>query len=332
MRLSILGAGAWGTALAISLGRRHGVTLWARDAVLAQSMARERRNQRYLPGYDLPEGVAVEVDLERTIEASELIVAATPTNGLRALCAQLARAPGSAALVWVCKGFEADSAKLPHAVVAEAAPDFTRRGVLSGPSFAQEVAAGKPAALTIAAEDAQFAHSIASELSSQRLRVYSSSDVIGVELGGALKNVMAIAAGISDGMGLGNNARAALITRGLAEMSRLAAKLGGQSETLMGLTGLGDLVLTCTGELSRNRRVGFELGQGEQLPEILRRLGHVAEGVGTAREVVKLARLHNVDMPISQAVHAVLYEGLAPQRALQELMTREIKSEQRGSA
>jgi glycerol-3-phosphate dehydrogenase (NAD(P)+) len=327
MKLTVLGAGAWGTALAISLGRRHQVTLWARDATLIQTIARERRNQRYLPGYDLPEAVAVEADLARAIEASELIIVATPTSGLRAMCTQLQQRGRSASLVWVCKGFEADSAQLPHSVVAQAAPSFARRGVLSGPSFAQEVAAGKPAALTIASEDAGFAHSMAAELSSQRLRVYSSTDVIGVELGGAIKNVMAIAAGISDGMGLGHNARAALITRGLAEMSRLAAKLGGQSETLMGLTGLGDLILTCTGELSRNRRVGFELGQGEALPEILRRLGHVAEGVSTAREVVKLARQHQVDMPISRAVHAVLYEGLAPQRALQELMGREVKPE-----
>jgi glycerol-3-phosphate dehydrogenase (NAD(P)+) len=330
MKIAVLGAGAWGTALAISLGHRHRVTLWARDAALLQGIARERRNQRYLPGYALPEQVVVEADLARAVTDVALMLIVTPTSGLRTVCVQLDQLGGNAALIWACKGFEADSAQLPHAVAAEAAPHFKQRGVLSGPSFAQEVAAGKPAALTIAAEKAPFAHNMAAALSSPRLRVYSSTDVIGVELGGALKNVMAIAAGISDGMGLGHNARAALITRGLAEMSRLATKLGGQSETLMGLTGLGDLILTCTGELSRNRRVGFELGQGDRLPEILRRLGHVAEGVATAREVVKLARQNEVDMPISRAVHAVLYEGLAPQRALQELMGREVKPEQLG--
>lgn len=327
MKIAVIGAGAWGTALAISLGRRHSVTLWARDATLIQTMARERRNQHYLPGYDLPEDVAVEADLSRALAGAELILIVTPTSGLRSVCTQLQQLGGNAAVIWACKGFEADSAQLPHSVVAAAAPGFARRGVLSGPSFAQEVAAGKPAALTIAADDAAFALDMAAALSSQRLRVYASTDLVGVELGGAIKNVMAIAAGISDGMGLGHNARAALITRGLAEMSRLAIKLGGQSETLMGLTGLGDLILTCTGELSRNRRVGFELGQGERLPEILRRLGHVAEGVSTAREVVKLARQHQVDMPISQAVHAVLYEALPPQKALQELMGRDVKSE-----
>ena len=232
-------------------------------------------------------------------------------------------------MVWACKGFEAGSSKLPHQVAAETLRGATPRGVLSGPSFAREVALGLPTAVALASTDGSFAHDAALALHSGRLRVYDSVDVIGVELGGAVKNVLAIAAGISDGMGFGHNARAALITRGLAEIARLGLTLGGRMETFMGLTGMGDLILTCTGDLSRNRQVGLRLASGTSLNDILTGLGHVAEGVNTAREVVQLARLHKVDMPIACAVYQVLFEGVSPKTAVEDLLNREPKAESR---
>jgi len=230
-------------------------------------------------------------------------------------------------LLWACKGFEPAAARLPHQIVAEARPAWRAAGALSGPSFAIEVARGLPAALTVAARDATFAQRIAGALQHPPLRIYSSGDVVGVELGGALKNIMAIAAGICDGLGLGANARAALITRGLTEMARLGVALGGEPDTFMGLTGLGDLVLTATGDLSRNRTVGLRVAQGVAVERILAELGHVAEGVPSARAALALARQHGVEMPITQAVCAVLFEGLAPRSAVQALLTREARPE-----
>ena len=322
MRIAILGAGAWGSALAVALSRSHSVVLWTRDPARLDAIARAKESP-YLPGIALPPGVLFEADAPAAIAACELAIVATSTAGLDPVLSGL---PAPAALVWVCKGFDPETGRLPHEIVASRFA-ATRAGALSGPSFALEVARGLPAALTVASRDEAFAASTASALNGAPLRVYSSTDVVGVELGGALKNVMAIAAGISDGLGLGANARAALITRGLAEMARLGVRMGGDPETFMGLTGLGDLVLTATGDLSRNRTVGLQLAQGRPLATILAELGHVAEGVHSARSARALAQKHGVDMPITEAVCAVLFEGLAPQVAVQRLLAREPKPE-----
>ncbi len=327
MNITVLGSGAWGTALAINLAQKHAVTLWGRDAAHLTQLASARENQRYLPGCKLPAYIQLEADLAAAVKGCELILSVVPTNGLRAMLVELKKFNCTAPIVWACKGFEAGTSKLPHEIVAEILGANKLCGVLSGPSFALEVAQGKPAALTLASTDAEFAQKVAQQLHGARLRVYSSNDVIGVELGGALKNVMAIAAGLCDGMQLGHNARAAMITRGLAEISRLGAKLGGQPETFMGLTGLGDLVLTCTGDLSRNRKVGLELAKGKSLENILHDLGHVAEGVSTAREAVRLAAQHLIDMPITNAVGLVLEGKIAPTAALDALLARNAKPE-----
>ncbi len=321
-RIAVLGAGAWGTALAAVLSARHTVTLWARDAAQADAIARERRNRKYLPEIELPAQLAVS---SRWPEQADLLIAATPVAGLREVAARAAGAP----LVWLCKGFESGSGLLPHQVVAQARGARAACGALSGPSFALEVARGLPCALTLASSSAAFARAAAETLHGGRLRVYFSTDLAGVEIGGAVKNVMAIAVGIADGLGLGQNARAALITRGLAEITRLGVALGGKAQTFMGLAGAGDLILTATGDLSRNRRVGQELARGRPLAGILGDLGHVAEGVHTAREVLRLAARHRVDMPITQAVNAVLDGRLAPPQAVERLLARDAKEETR---
>jgi len=283
-RVAVLGAGAWGTALAAVLSGRLQVALWARDPAQAQTIAKTRRNERYLPGIEVPGSVQVGNDLAAAIAGAQLVLVATPVAGMRELLKKFdARTP----LVWLCKGFEEGSGLLPHQIVEEVLGGDARCGALSGPSFAAEVARGMPCALTLAARDAAFARESAALLHGGRMRVYYSADLVGVEIGGAVKNVMAIAAGISDGLGLGLNARAALITRGLAEIARLGAAFGGSPETLFGLAGAGDLILTATGDLSRNRRVGLELARGRKLAEILADLGHVAEGVHSAREVAR---------------------------------------------
>lgn len=327
MKLALLGAGAWGTALAISLARSHEVVLWTRNAECARKLRDTRMNSRYLPGYPLPIEIRIDDSLAHAIAAVDVIIAVVPTASLREVTQQITRENSAAPIVIASKGFETGTGKLPYEVCAETLAPDAMLGVLSGPSFAQEVAKGLPAALTLAAFNENFATDTARELNSSRLRVYSSTDVIGVALGGGLKNVMAIAAGISDGMGLGANARAALVTRGLAEMARLGQKLGGQAETFMGLTGLGDLVLTATGDLSRNRQVGLQLAQGETLAAILQRLGHVAEGVYSAREAAARATALKVDMPITQAVCDVIDSKLSPREALQRLLSREPKPE-----
>ncbi|MGB8337261.1 MAG: NAD(P)H-dependent glycerol-3-phosphate dehydrogenase [Burkholderiales bacterium] len=326
MNITVLGTGAWGTALSINLAQQHSITLWGRDETLLTQLSSTRENKRYLPGCKLPASVRIEANLTAALRECELILSVVPTNGLRATLEQIKKLNCLVPIVLACKGFEAGTSKLPHEIVAEICGDITC-GVLSGPSFAVEVAQGKPAALTLASRDASFAQKISQQLHGPRLRVYSSTDVVGVELGGALKNVMAIAAGISDGMQLGYNARAALITRGLAEISRLGVKLGGRMETFMGLTGLGDLVLTCTGDLSRNRKVGLELAQGKPLEKILHDLGHVAEGVSTAREAARLAEKYQIDMPITSAVNRVLEGTAEPAAALDALLSRDAKPE-----
>jgi len=323
-RIAVLGAGAWGTALATVLAARHDVTLWARDPAQAEAIARARRNARYLPEIELAPQLAVSADWP---QGADLQIAAVPVAGLREIAARADRAP----LVWLCKGFESGTGRLPHEVVASVRGARAPGGALSGPSFALEVARGLPCALTLASRNAGFARETARALHGGRLRVYYSADLAGVEIGGAVKNVMAIAVGIADGLALGQNARAALITRGLAEMTRLGVALGGKAHTLMGLAGAGDLILTATGDLSRNRRVGLALGRGERLPEILAGLGHVAEGVHTAREALRLAARRSIDMPITQAVCAVLEGRLTALQAVDALLARDPKEESRAS-
>jgi len=322
MNITIVGAGAWGTALAISLANNHSITLWARNAEQIDEMKSSRSNERYLPDIELPENLELSADYANAIASADMVIVAVPIVALRSTLKQLALSERSFGVIWVCKGFEAETSKLPHQVVAEVLPERFPRGVLSGPSFAQEVARSLPTALTLASSDESFTRNTAHALHHARLRIYPSTDVIGVEVGGAVKNVMAIASGICDGMGLGHNARAALLARGLAEITRLGLQLGGRSETLVGLSGLGDLILTCTGDLSRNRRVGLMLAQHHDLTEILRHLGHVAEGVYTAREVYQLAKQVNVSMPICDAVFRILYENIPVAEMVAELLNR----------
>lgn len=328
MKIAVLGAGAWGTALAIRFTDQHAVTLWARDAEQVAEMDRLRENTRYLPGITFPPALALHADFERSVGESELVVVVTPTSGLAETLARVHACKPDVPVLWACKGFEAETLRPAHEVAARTLKPSTPRGILTGPSFAAEVARGLPAALTLASDQTDFAQQTAAALHSPRLRVYSSADVIGAEVGGAVKNVMAIAAGVCDGLQLGQNARAALLTRGLAEITRLGVALGAQPETFMGLSGLGDLILTATGDLSRNRKVGLMLAQGLKLDEILTSLGHVAEGVNTARAVLAQAERHQVDMPITRAVCRMLFEQIPPRTILAELMGRTPKSEQ----
>ncbi len=325
MNVAILGAGAWGTALAIALSPRHAVTLWTRDRAALEALRTERRNERYLPGHSIPANVALEADMAAALRDADLTIIATATAGLAETAAAAAKIR-ALPIIWLCKGFDAASGKLPHEMMA----GFSgiAYGALSGPSFAQEVATGLPTALTLAMNDGtETAHRFAGELNGGNLRVYSNADLIGVELGGALKNIMAIAAGISDGMQLGTNARAALITRGLAEMTRLGVAMGARAETFMGLTGLGDLVLTATGGLSRNRYVGLQLAEGKSLASILSALGHVAEGVNSAAIARTRARALGVEMPITETVAALLFDGADPRESVKRLMGRDPKPE-----
>jgi len=327
MIIAVLGAGAWGTAISINLCSRHEVRLWARDAALATALRADRSNRRYLPGFELPPAIAPSDDLGRTLDGAELILAAVTTNGLRATLRALRATGREAPIVWLCKGFESGQAKLPHQICADELSSGVPRAVLSGPSFAEEVARGLPAALTLASADSGFARNAARALHGATLRIYLSEDVAGVEAAGAVKNVIAIAAGVCDGLELGLSARAALVTRGLAEMTRLGVALGGRAETFMGLAGAGDLILTCTGDLSRNRRVGLALARGAPLAEVLAGLGHTAEGVLTARAVAGLAQELGVEMPITRAVCRVLEDPRQARAAVQELLGREQKTE-----
>ncbi len=331
--VAVLGAGAWGTAIAGHLAARTharpAVTLWTRNPDLAGLLADTRENRRYLPGFNLPASLDCTADLA-AVTAADLVIVATPAAALPALVAQLASAGVRAPLVWLAKGFvEAPQAAgghaLVHQVIGPAWPQPV--GTVSGPSFADEVARGLPTAVTVAASAPGLASEVAALLRGDTLRAYESGDLTGVEVGGAIKNVLAIAAGASDGLGFGHNARAALITRGLAETGRLSEALGGQPTTLMGLAGLGDLVLTCTGNLSRNRRVGLGLAQGKSLTSVLAELGHVAEGVGAARAARMLAAHHGIDMPICEAVDQVLHEGLEPRLVVEALLKREPRAE-----
>lgn len=322
MNITVLGAGAWGTALAISLAQRHRVTLWARNSQQIAEMHSLGMNQRYLPDIPLPSELQLTHDFDGSLLDAEMLVLAVPISALRDTLGKIAQLSVPVPVIWLCKGFEAETSLLAHQVVAEVLPPTFPCGVLSGPSFAQEVAHGLPTALVLASSDGEFARQAALQLHNSRLRIYTSSDIVGVEVGGAVKNVLAIAAGISDGMEFGYNTRAALLTRGLSEMTRLGLKLGGRAETLGGLSGVGDLILTCTGDLSRNRKVGLLLAQHYDLPSILRELGHVAEGVYTVRAVHQLVQKLGVDMPICEAVYRILYEQVEAASAVEELLNR----------
>lgn len=327
MKLSVLAAGAWGTALAITLSERHAVTLWTQESAVAADLSEHRENRRYLPGHRVPETVEITTEFGRALTGVELLIIAAPFAGLRALLRKVRPVVPPVPVLWVCKGFEADSGLLAHQVAAEELPPEAVYGALSGPSFAEEVAAGQPTAISLASNEAGFSRRMARELHNSHLRIYANDDLVGVEVGGAVKNVLAIATGVCDGLGLGLNARAALVTRGLAEIARLGQALGAKRETFLGLSGLGDLLLTCTGDLSRNRRVGLALAQGRTLEQTVASLGHVAEGVYTAREVERLALRLGVDMPISAAVSALLAGRLSAHEAVEQLMARDPREE-----
>ena len=326
---AVVGAGSWGTTLANLLADNGWrVWLWARDPALTTSMRREHRNPRYLPEFPLSEGVVPTSDVEEAVRGATLVLSASPSHAVREVMGRAAPYIGADAIVIsTSKGIENDTLKRMTEVLAEVVGEEDRLAVLSGPSFAVEVSRDIPTAVTIAARDESVAEAARDAFGAPRFRVYTSTDVVGVELGGAVKNVIAIATGIADGLAYGDNARAALITRGLAEISRLGTALGGERLTFMGLAGLGDLVLTCTGELSRNRTVGLRLGRGERLQEILADMTMVAEGVRTTRSVRDLAASVDVQMPITEEVHEILYHAKRPEVSVEELMTREFKPE-----
>jgi glycerol-3-phosphate dehydrogenase (NAD(P)+) len=327
MRITVLGAGAWGTALAIAFAKRHTVTLWARDANQIALMEAQRENTRYLKDCPFPPALILEADYLAAVSQAELVLIASPLSGLRESLVLLRDSQVLCPILWVCKGLEASTGLLPHQVVAEVLGTRNTCGVLTGPSFAAELARGLPTVVTLASTDEEFALSTAKQLHGGSLRVYATDDVIGAEVGGAVKNVLAIATGISDGMKLGANARAALLTRGLAEITRLGVALGGKPETFMGLSGMGDLFLTCTGDLSRNRRVGLLLATGIGIAEIKAQLGHVAEGVPAAREVARRADALGVYMPITQVVCAIVEGRMTAEHGLQFIMSSEAGSE-----
>ena len=333
--IAVIGGGAWGTGIAIVLGRKgtHRVRLWAHETDVCESITHQRVNEKFLPGRRIPDSVTAGNDLAATLAGAHIVVSVMPSQHCRALFERMRPLIRPQTLiVSATKGLEEGSLQRMTEVIAEVlkrdngtAPAV---GALSGPSFAQEVARGDPTAITIASSDATLLRTVQQEFSDHSFRVYTNNDVIGVELGGALKNIVAIAAGICDGLGLGHNSVAALITRGLAEMTRLVVACGGRTETMAGLAGLGDLVLTCTGGLSRNRSVGVELGRGRTLPEIIAGMhGMVAEGVFTTSAAVGLAHARNVEMPITEQMHAILHQGKSPREAIQVLMSRTGKSE-----
>ena len=330
-KVAVLGAGAWGTAVAMALASRHDVLMWGRNSAAMQAMQASRENTEYLPGQAFPADLSVTGDFAAAMahvanDPSALLIAACPVAGLRPLLGQLKGQPVPN-VVWLCKGFEYDTGLLPHQVFEQVLGKSVPGGALSGPSFAQEVARGLPCALTIGSDSAALRELVVGICHGGNLRVYSCDDLIGVEVGGAVKNILAIATGVADGLGLGLNARAALITRGLAEITRLGCALGGDMTTFMGLTGMGDLILTCTGDLSRNRRVGLGLAEGKPLEQIVRELGHVAEGVPCAKAVRELAARMHVDMPLTNAVASVLFDGVNPKQMVATLLARDPRGE-----
>jgi glycerol-3-phosphate dehydrogenase (NAD(P)+) len=326
-KIAVLGAGAWGTALAMSLSQRHQVSLWARNSGHVSGMRKARANPLYLGDFKFNDQLAIEDDLSVALDGAVLILSVVPTAGFRGILQDIKRLNVTLPIIWAHKGLEPETAKLPYEVALEELGNEQQWGALSGPSFAAELVRGLPTAVTLAANDADFSNEAAQLIHGANLRVYNNTDVIGVSVGGAVKNVMAIAAGISDGMGFGNNARAAMITRGLTEMTRFGVALGAKTETFMGLAGVGDLILTCTGQYSRNREVGLQLASGKNLTDVLSGLGHVAEGVNTAREVMRRAASIGVEMPITYEVNEVLSHGKRAQDAVMDLLGRDQKPE-----
>lgn len=327
--VAVLGAGSWGTALAIQFARAgHPTRLWSRDAAFAAEMRAARRNARYLPEAKFPEAVEVHDDLTQALRDAVAIIIAVPSHALRSLLQQLkpllAR---DARLAWATKGFELETGKLPHQVAYEVFGDKYPVAVLSGPTFAREVGMGLPTAMTIASPDGDFAHQLALSLHAPNFRAYTSTDIVGVEVGGAVKNVLAVGAGLCDGLGFGANTRIALITRGLSEVVRLGVALGAQAETFMGLAGLGDLVLTSTDNQSRNRRFGLALAAGKSVKDALAEIGQVVEGYTAARAVHQVAVREKVDMPIVHGIYRILYENEPARDVVKDLMTRPIRSE-----
>lgn len=327
--LLVIGAGSWGTALAVLLARNGSRTLlWGRDAARLVEIARRRSNEHFLPGIAFPPTLEVEPDIGRALAQTSEVVIVVPSAGFRAVLRLIAgRALGPMRVLWGTKGFDPESGRLLHEVVREELPQTTAMAVISGPTFAQEVARGLPTAVTLAGNDESFCCALRRRFGNDRFRVYTSDDMIGVQIGGAVKNVLAIAAGIADGLGFGANTRAALVTRGLTEITRFGVALGGRRETFMGLAGLGDLVLTCTDDQSRNRRFGVALGKGRTLEDAARDVGPVIEGLQTARELIAIARRRNIEMPIANEVYEVLHAGKDPPRAVQTLFAREQKAE-----
>ncbi len=328
-RVVVLGAGSWGTALAALLARNEvATTLWGRDGESIAAMASSRENARFLPGIALPASLDYSSDLAASVARADLLLVVTPSHAFPEVLRQLAPLrPAHAGMVWATKGFEPGSGRFLHEVAAEQLGDAVPLAAITGPSFAKEVAQGLPTAVTVHSTDADFATRVATLLHAPAFRAYTGTDMIGAGIGGAVKNVLAVATGVADGMQLGLNARAGLITRGLSEMLRLNAVLGGRAETLMGLAGLGDLVLTCTGDLSRNRRFGLLLGQGVPLKEAIAQIGQVVEGAQTAEEVMRHVRRTQLDLPIIEHVYRVLAGEMTPADGLRGLLAREPKPE-----
>jgi len=327
--IAVLGAGSWGTALAIHLARAGlRVCLWGNEPEHIERLHQQRCNQQFLPGVEFPASLTVDSSLEAVLKHVAWVLLAIPSHAFRAFLHENSKLfTASMPVAWASKGLEQGSAKLLHEVIKEELPQCQHLAVISGPTFAKEVAMNMPTAISVASNSEEFAGQLTEALHSGRFRVYVSDDVIGVELGGAVKNVLAIAAGAADGLGFGANARAALITRGLAEMMRLGEAMGGRRETFMGLAGMGDLVLTCTDDQSRNRRMGLLLAQGHSSEEIRQQIGQEIEGVKTAAEVMRLAEKYHIDMPITRQVYRVLYQGESPQNAVRELLNRDSTSE-----
>lgn len=327
--VAVVGAGSWGTALA-ALIARHGnpTVLWGRDASCIAAIDQRHENPRYLPGVALPDTLRASTDLAASVREADLLLVVVPSHAFAETLRALApHRPARAGVAWATKGFEPGSGRFLHEVAGEVLGDAVPLAVVTGPSFAKEVAQGLPTAVTVHSDDAAFAQSVADVLHGPAFRAYTGDDMLGAELGGAMKNVLAVATGVSDGMQLGLNARAGLITRGLNEMLRLNAAIGGRAETLMGLAGLGDLVLTCTGDLSRNRRLGLALGRGQSIDEAVRGIGQVVESVQTADEVMRQAQRHGIELPISGGVQRVLHGELTPTDAMRQLLAREQKAE-----
>ena len=329
LKVAVLGAGSWGTALAALMARHgHSVVLWGRDAQATSAIDRQHENPRYLPGIALPDTLRATSDLAASLQGADLVLVVVPSHAFTETLDLLAPLrPDGAGVAWATKGFEPGSGRFLHEVAEDIFGPQVPLAVVTGPSFAKEVTLGLPTAVTVHGQDPEFAQRVADVLHGPAFRAYTGDDMVGAELGGAMKNVLAVATGAADGMALGLNARTGLITRGLNEMLRLNAAIGGRAETLMGLAGLGDLVLTCTGDLSRNRRLGLALGRGQTLEDAVREIGQVVESVQTANEVMRLAERHGLELPISENVRAVLHGELTPVEGMHALLSREQKAE-----